>query len=85
MNLCFVIGKVVSDIEFKFIINSKHISVAIFELELSNKSIIKVKGYNEIADICYQNLAKGEIITIYGSLNNEMEIIINEIELNICQ
>lgn len=80
MNLCFAIGKIISEIEFEFIINSKNISVAMFEIELSNKSIIKVNGYNEIADICYQNLAKGEIVTIYGSLNNEMEIVINEIE-----
>ena len=80
MDFCFVMGKIVSKIEFEFIINSKNVSVAMFEIELSNKSIIKVKGYNEIADICYQNLVKGEIVTIYGSLNNEMEIIINEIE-----
>ena len=79
MNLCFVIVKIISDIEFKFIINRNNISVAIFELELSNESVIKVKGYNEIADICYQNLIKGEIVTIYGSLNNGMEIVINEI------
>ena len=79
INICFVIGKIVSDIEFEFIINSKNISVAIFEIELSNKSIIKVKGYNEIADYCYQKLLKGDIIGIYGELNNDMEIIINEI------
>ena len=81
MNLCFIIGKVVSEIEFKFIINSKHISVAIFEIELRNKTVIKVKEYNEIADMCYQNLIKGEIVTIYGSLNNEMEVVINELEI----
>ena len=79
MNLCFVIGKIINDIEFKFIINSKHISVAIFEIELSNKSAIKVKGYDEIADMCYQNLAKDQIVTIYGSLNSEMEMVINEL------
>jgi len=46
INLCFVIGKIVSDIKFEFIINSKNISVAIFEIELSNNSTVKVKGYN---------------------------------------
>ena len=54
MNLCFVIGKIISDIEFKFIINSKNVSVTIFEMQLSNNSIITVKGYNEIADWCCQ-------------------------------
>ena len=80
MNLCFVIGKIISDIEFKFIVNSKNISVALFEMQLSNNSIITVKGYNEIADFCYQKLVKNDIAIIYGSLNNNMEVIINDIE-----
>ena len=41
MNLCFVIGKIVSEIEFKFIINSKNISIAYFKIELINKIIVK--------------------------------------------
>ena len=81
INLCFVIGKIVSDIEFEFIINSKHISIGIFEIELSNNSIIKVKGYNEIADYCYQKLIKGDIVGIYGELNRGMEIIIHELNI----
>lgn len=73
-------GKIISDIEFKFIIKSKNISVIMFEIELSNKSIIKVKGYNEIADFCYQKLVKNDIVIIYGNLNNNMEVVINQIE-----
>ena len=80
MNLCFVIGKIISDIKFKFIINSRNISVVLFEIQLSNNSIITVKGYNEIADFCYQKLVKNDIAIIYGSLNNNMEVIINDIE-----
>ena len=80
MNLCFIMGKIISDIEFKFIIKSKNISVIMFEIELSNKSIIKVKGYNEIADFCYQKLVKNDIVIIYGNLNNNMEVVINQIE-----
>ena len=71
MNLCFVMGKLISNIEFKFIINSINISVAIFEIQLENK---------EIADYCYQKLVKGEVVMISGSLNNNMEIEINNIE-----
>ena len=79
MNLCFVMGKIVSDIEFKFIINGKSISVVLFDIQLSNDSIIKIKGYNEIADWCYQKLVKGDIVAIQGYLNNKMEIIIENI------
>ena len=80
MNLCFLIGKIVSDIEFKFTINSKNISVVIFEIQLENNSIIKAKGYNEIADLCYQKLVKGNNVFICGKLNNKIEVIIDEIQ-----
>ena len=49
MNLCFFIGKICSEIQFEFILNSKNISIAIFDIELTNGSIIKVKSYNETA------------------------------------
>ena len=81
MNLCFLIGKIISDIDFKFIISSKNISVVIFEIQLSNNSNIKVKGYNEIADFCYQKLVKGDNIAIQGYLNNKMEIIIENVTI----
>ena len=48
MNLCFLYGKIVSNIDFKFMINSKNISKAVFYLKLKNDSIIKIKTYNEI-------------------------------------
>lgn len=75
MNICIVYGKIVSEIEFKFIINvKKYYSIAIFQIELNNKSIVTVKGYNEIADYCYRNLKIGDNIYIQGRLNNMMEI-----------
>ena len=75
MNLVFVQGKIVSNIEFKFIINSKHTSIAIFEIELSNKAIVKVKAYNELADYCYSKLNKGDNVLIEGELNSNIEIV----------
>ena len=76
MNLCFFSGKIISEIEFEFIINSKNISIAYFDLQLSNGSIIKVKGYDEMADYCYRKLIKGEFIFIEGFINNKYENII---------
>lgn len=80
MNICFLIGKIVSDVEFKFVLESKHISIVIFKLKLSNRSIVTVKAYDEIADLCYQKLLKGDIVGVQGYLNSNMEIIVNEIE-----
>lgn len=79
MNLCFLIGKIVSEIKFDFILNSKDISIARFSIELENKSIVIVKGYNEIADYCYKKLLKGSIVEIQGSLNSDKEIIVIDI------
>ncbi len=80
MNLGFFIGKIVSDIQFDFILNSKNISIARFKLELENKSIIKIKAYNELADYCYKKLEKEDVIGIVGMINLNMEIIIIDVE-----
>ena len=75
MNLCFLYGKIISDIDFKFIMNNKNkTSISVYKIQLNNKSIVTVKGYNEIADYCYRNLKIGDNIYIQGRLNNMMEI-----------
>ena len=79
MNLCFLIGKIISEINFKFVLNSKNISIAYFKIELNNKSILDVKAYNKLADYCYSKFKKNDIITIQGYLSNDMEIIIKEL------
>ena len=68
MNLCILLGKIVSEVEFKFIINSKNKSIAYFDLELLNKSIVKVKGYNDKADYIYRKLKKGQNVIIEGKI-----------------
>ena len=80
MNLCILIGKIISEIEFKFIINSKNTSIAYFDLELSNKSIIKIVGYNELADYIYEYLYCGDVIYLYGYMNSNGSIILKEID-----
>lgn len=49
-------------------------------IELENKSVVVVKGYNEIADYCYKDLTKGSIIGMQGYLNSNKEIIIINIK-----
>ncbi len=81
MNLCFLIGEIISDIEFKFIINSEqYIAISIFTLKVSENCILKVKAYNELADMCYQKLAKGDVIAIQGVIENNT-VILNNIEV----
>ena len=80
MNICYVIGKIISEIEFKFIINSKNVSISYFKIELFNNSIINIKAYNELADYCYSKLQKYDVCAIQGYINSEMEIEVEEIK-----
>ncbi len=79
MNICFFRGKIISNINFKFIINSQNISISIFTCELENRSIVLCKAYDEIADICYQYLEKDDYVYIYGFINSNGEIEIEKI------
>lgn len=79
MNEIFIIGKIVNKIEYKFIVNSKKtFSKAEFNIEL-NKQKFKVKGYNKMADFCYQKLKKNAIVFINGRIESNMEINIKSI------
>lgn len=74
MNICILLGKIISEIEFKFIINSKNKSIAYFELELLNKSIVKIMAYNDKADYIYRKLKKGQNIVVEGKLRGNLTI-----------
>ena len=81
MNEVFLIGKVVSDVELKFIINSKkNKSIGKFNLETDKKQIIDITAYNEIADFVYRKIAKGQHVFIYGMLYIN-EVIVKEIKI----
>ena len=80
MNLCFLIGKIISDIEFDFILNSSNISIVKFTMKVDNKCTVTVKAYDEIADWCYQNLKTNEIVIIQGKLDSKIQVIVEEIQ-----
>lgn len=82
MNICFFMGKIVSDINFKFIIHDrKNNSIVKFEVELNNKSKIIVIGYNEMADFCYRKLKKYDNIAFQGYLDREIKVILEKIKV----
>lgn len=80
MNLCFLIGKISSDIQYHFILEGENTAIVKFEIELLNTSRIQVKGYNEIADNSYRELQKGNDISIIGKLLEENKNITVKIE-----
>ena len=59
MNICFVIGKIISNIQFDFIIEGKsigkNVSITRFEVESldEEKTVISVIAYGKIPDYCF--------------------------------
>lgn len=79
MNEVFLMGRIITEIEFKFIIHSKNISIAQFKMmTLDDKQVIYIVAYNEIADVVYRKLNKKDIICINGYIQNN-NVIIKEI------
>lgn len=79
MNEVYLKGKIISKIEYKFITSKKHNAIARFKIILNNKSMLKVKAYDNIADKILRRLEIENIIFIYGRLNSKNEIVIYEI------
>ena len=80
MNEVFIIGKIKTEIEFKFIINNqKYFSKVKFKIQTQDKQELKVVGYNNIADYILRNLKKKDKIFINGRLNTNMEIEMKEL------
>ena len=74
MNEVFLIGKVVSNINFYFMINSKNISIACFKIETLDGQVVDIKVYDSLADIVYSKIKLGDLVFVYGCLNNKCVI-----------
>ena len=66
MNEVFLIGKIICDIEFKFIINSKNKAIACFEIKTADKQIVRIQAYNQLADFAYSKLNINDKVFING-------------------
>ena len=70
MNEVFLIGKIISKVEFKFIINSKKLkSISLFKLKSLDKQIINIIGYNDMADFICSNIQVNDLLFLNGYLN----------------
>ena len=72
MNEVFLIGKIISDIEFKFIINSKNKAITCFEIETVDKQIVRVQAYNQFADFAYSKLNSNDKVFINGYIETNV-------------
>ena len=71
MNEVFLMGKIITEIKFDFLLENKRKSIARFYIETLDKQKIKIIGYDNIADFCYCRLFRGNNILIYGMLNED--------------
>ena len=72
MNEVFLIGKIISDIEFKFIINSKNKAIACFEIKTADKQIVRMQAYNQLADFAYSKLNTNDKVFINGYIETNI-------------
>ena len=72
MNEVFLIGKLISDIEFKFIINSKNKAIACFEIKTADKQIVRIQAYNQLADFAYSKLNTNDKVFINGYIEDNV-------------
>ena len=82
MNSCAIMCKVLNLPNFDFLFMSKKTSIAFFWAELSNKSIVKVYGFDDVADDIFKNINENDVLLIDGVLrcvNNTLEIEIVEL------
>lgn len=76
MNEVFIIAKVISNVEFNFILNSKNISLSQFEvITITNKQRINIVAYNELADYVYQNIKQGNTVFINGYISSNKLVV----------
>ena len=72
MDGVFLIGKIISDIEFKFIINLKNKAIACFEIKTADKQIVRVQAYNQLADFVYSKLNTNDKVFINGYIEDNV-------------
>jgi hypothetical protein len=72
MNICFLFGKINSDIDFDFLMNNKkHISIASCFILSEAGFEIKIVAFDKIADDLYSNFENGIFIKLEGVITNE--------------
>lgn len=83
MNICFLLGNVISEPSFDFLYDCKNISISSFSLKTRKGNIVKVLGYDEIADFLYSNLNINDDVFIEGCLTSlENDIFVNILNIN---
>lgn len=77
MNEVFIIGKIINEVKYKFILKKHNNAKAVISLELLDKTKLEVVAYNEIADYAFKNLDENELVFINGKIYREEVVAYN--------
>ena len=77
VNEVFIMGKVIGEVKYKFILEKHNNAKAVISLELLDKTKIEVIAYNEIADYAFKNLDENELVFINGKIYGKEVIACN--------
>ena len=81
MNEVFIIGKVITEVKFDFILNSKHISAVRFGvMTMCDKQEINVITYDEKADYVYATIKQKDVVMLNGYLEYD-KVILEDIQI----
>ena len=72
MNKIYLIGEIITNIDFKFIINSKNKAIACFEIKTADKQIVRIQAYNQLADFAYSKLNTNDKVFINGYIEDNV-------------
>ena len=77
MNEVFIIGKVIGEVKYKFILEKHNNAKAVISVELLDKTKLEVIAYNEIADYVLRNLDENKLVFINGKIYGKEVIACN--------
>lgn len=80
MNICFLAGKIISEIEFRFILTGKNYCAVKFTLELFDGTFVNLLGYDDVADYSYRKMKNGDVIFCEAVLG-EKDVVVDYVEL----
>ena len=79
MNKFFILLKIL-EYKYNFSINKKQNAICKIKCRLLNGSLINLQANNSQADKCLRIIQKEKTYMVYGYLNSNMEVIIEDIE-----
>ena len=71
MNEVFLIGNIITNINFDFMINSRNMSISRLKIRTLDNHNINICTYDSLADFAYSELKENDVIFIYGKLRQD--------------